>query len=182
MERLTFEGNFCDIAMCKLTPGGSFCEDGSCSQRRVWERLKEYEDAGAVPVVRCRECKHYETCEVGKDFCCLHNFGVVENDFCSYGDRKEGTQMYNDTLKTEACCEAPTPIEPMKAVILELHDVMVKAKEIAEIIDDKLFGPRPFPESTAKDVTCAHDMLIETRTTTKETLEILYAIMQRIEE
>lgn len=89
--------------------------------------------------------------------------------------------MYNDTLKTEACCEAPAPIEPMKVVILELHDVMVKAKEIAEIIDDKLFGPRPFPESTAKDVTCAHDVLIETRTTAKETLEILYAIMQRIE-
>lgn len=89
--------------------------------------------------------------------------------------------MYNDTLKTEACCEAPAPIEPMKAVILELRDVMVKAKEIAEIIDDKLFGPRTFPESTEKDVTCAHDVLIETRTTAKETLEILYAIMQRIE-
>lgn len=45
MERLTFEGNFCDIAMCRETPGGSFCEDGSCSQRRVWEKLKKYEDA-----------------------------------------------------------------------------------------------------------------------------------------
>lgn len=42
--RLTFEGNFCDIAKCFETPGGSFCEDGTCSQRRVWERLKEYED------------------------------------------------------------------------------------------------------------------------------------------
>lgn len=89
--------------------------------------------------------------------------------------------MYNYTLKTEACCEAPAPIEPMKAVILELHDVIVKAKEIAEIIDDKLFGPRQFPESPAKDVTCAHDVLIETRTTAKETLEILYAVIQRIE-
>lgn len=44
-ERLTFEGYFCDIAMCLNTRGGSFCEDGYCSQRRVWERLKEYEDA-----------------------------------------------------------------------------------------------------------------------------------------
>lgn len=44
MERLTFEGNFCDIAMCSETPGGSFCEDGSCSQRKVWERLKAIED------------------------------------------------------------------------------------------------------------------------------------------
>lgn len=43
-DRITFEGNFCEIARCKETPGGSFCEDGTCSQRRVWERLKEYED------------------------------------------------------------------------------------------------------------------------------------------
>ena len=48
MERLTFEGNFCDIAQCKDIPGGSFCENGYCSQRRVWERLKEYEDIGTA--------------------------------------------------------------------------------------------------------------------------------------
>ena len=45
LRRLTFEGLFCDIAQCKDTPGGSYCEDGYCSQRRVWERLKTYEDA-----------------------------------------------------------------------------------------------------------------------------------------
>lgn len=44
MERLTFEGNFCDIAQCDATPGGSYCESGSCTQRKVWERLKAYED------------------------------------------------------------------------------------------------------------------------------------------
>lgn len=44
MKRLTFDGLFCDIAKCKETPGGTFCENGSCSQRKVWERLKEYED------------------------------------------------------------------------------------------------------------------------------------------
>lgn len=49
MERLTFEGNFCDIAQCSSTPGGSFCEDGACSQRKVWERLKAYEDTGLTP-------------------------------------------------------------------------------------------------------------------------------------
>lgn len=45
MKRLTFDGNFCDIAMCQETRGGSFCEDGYCTQRKVWERLKNYEDA-----------------------------------------------------------------------------------------------------------------------------------------
>ena len=49
MERLTFEGNFCDIAMCQETPGGPSCEDGACSQRKVWERLKAYEDTGLTP-------------------------------------------------------------------------------------------------------------------------------------
>lgn len=49
MDRLTFEGNFCDIAICREIPGGSFCKDGYCSQRKVWERLKAYEDTGLRP-------------------------------------------------------------------------------------------------------------------------------------
>lgn len=49
MERLTFEGLFCDIAQCSDTPDGSFCEYGMCSQRATWERLKAYEDTGLTP-------------------------------------------------------------------------------------------------------------------------------------
>ena len=49
MERLTFDGSFCDIAQCTETPGGSFCEDGYCSQKKVWERLKAYEDTNLAP-------------------------------------------------------------------------------------------------------------------------------------
>lgn len=49
MERLTFEGNFCDIAQCDVIPGGSSCESGNCTQRKVWERLKAYEDTGLTP-------------------------------------------------------------------------------------------------------------------------------------
>ena len=41
MERLTFEGNFCDIAQCR----DSACrQDGTCTQKEVWKRLKAYED------------------------------------------------------------------------------------------------------------------------------------------
>ena len=57
MKRLTFEGNFCDIAMCAEVRGGSFCEDGYCSQRRTWELLKAYEDAmetGQIIRVPCK--------------------------------------------------------------------------------------------------------------------------------
>ena len=44
MKRLTFEGNFCDIVMCDEVRGGSFCEDGDCSQRKIWEQLKAIEN------------------------------------------------------------------------------------------------------------------------------------------
>lgn len=49
MERLLFEGNFCDIAQCDVIPGGSSCESCSFTQRKVWERLKAYEDTGLTP-------------------------------------------------------------------------------------------------------------------------------------
>lgn len=56
MERLTFDGNFCDIAQCDVIPGGSSCESGSCTQRKVWERLKAYEDTGLEPE-QCENAK-----------------------------------------------------------------------------------------------------------------------------
>ena len=51
MERLTFDGNFCDIAQCR----DSACkQDGTCTQKDVWKRLKAYEDTGLTPE-RCAE-------------------------------------------------------------------------------------------------------------------------------
>lgn len=56
MERLTFEGNFCDIAQCRELP----CPyDGNCTQKQVWERLKAYEDAGLSPQA-CAEALEIE--------------------------------------------------------------------------------------------------------------------------
>ena len=56
MERLTFEGNFCDIAQCRELP----CKyDGNCTQKEVWERLKAYEDAGLSPQA-CEEAREIE--------------------------------------------------------------------------------------------------------------------------
>ena len=51
MERLTFEGNFCEIARCKDVK----CPlNTACSQKQVWERLKAYEDTGLSPIA-CEE-------------------------------------------------------------------------------------------------------------------------------
>ena len=56
MERLTFEGNFCDIAQRRELP----CKyDGNCTQKEVWERLKAYEDAGLSPQA-CAEAREIE--------------------------------------------------------------------------------------------------------------------------
>ena len=49
----------------------------------------------AVPVVRCRECKHYELNAMGEKSCFNdiwnQEFAVptAPDDFCSYGERKE---------------------------------------------------------------------------------------------
>ena len=40
----------------------------------------------AVPVVRCWECTEFDETEHE----CSHWYGFRENDFCSYGKRKEG--------------------------------------------------------------------------------------------
>ncbi len=64
MERLTFEGNFCDIAQCRELP----CKyDGNCSQKQVWERLKAYEDAGLSPQA-CAEAREIEKTLSGYDY------------------------------------------------------------------------------------------------------------------
>lgn len=65
MERLTFEGNFCDIAQCRELP---CLYNGACSQRKVWERLKAYEDTGLTP----KEAKRMSNIlmDVGIDYNC----------------------------------------------------------------------------------------------------------------
>lgn len=56
MDRLTFEGNFCEIAQC----GHVKCPyDTDCSQKQVWERLKQYEDTGLSPIA-CEESAKIE--------------------------------------------------------------------------------------------------------------------------
>lgn len=97
-DRLTFDGNFCDIAKCREERWGKYCPDGACSQRKVWERLKQYEDSDAVSVVRCRECKHlnvvnrkelYAHCQKTNTVFLPFELDTREH-FCSLGERKEG--------------------------------------------------------------------------------------------
>ena len=61
--------------------------------RQAYCWAKEMQTVDAVPVVRCRECKYYkpDEFECGCDF--AGGLPYVKNDdFCSYGERKEGAE------------------------------------------------------------------------------------------
>lgn len=72
----------------------------------VWVCLKKQPTIDAVPVVRCRDCKHryeYEDWDRHRQesFVChecrLHQKDFGEEGFCSYGERKDG----DGSAKTE---------------------------------------------------------------------------------
>ena len=69
-------------------------EDASWAKENCLAEIEAAQTVDAVPVVRCRECKHR-----GTDDCIFHIKGEpadeelllkLDNDFCSYGKRKEG--------------------------------------------------------------------------------------------
>lgn len=69
-------------------------EDASWAKENCLAEIEAAQTVDAVLVVRCRECKHR-----GTDDCIFHIKGEpadeelllkLDNDFCSYGERKEG--------------------------------------------------------------------------------------------
>lgn len=56
MERLTFDGNFCEMSQCREL---SCPYSTACMQRQVWERLKQYEDSVLSPIA-CEEARKIE--------------------------------------------------------------------------------------------------------------------------
>ena len=69
-----------DALMCEANSDGAY---GYVDAKQI----SEAPTIDAVPVVRCRECKHYD----GKWMCKISGVpSRKQNDFCSYGERKEG--------------------------------------------------------------------------------------------
>ena len=66
----------------------------SCfSERDVVDMLESRLTVDAVPVVRCRECKYrFKNNGHDKSGCPIidANIWMDDDDFCSYGERKEG--------------------------------------------------------------------------------------------
>lgn len=62
-----------------------FCE-------KMLKAIREQPTVDAVPVVRCRECKHHEDEEPGIMYCPrIVGSWVTEDFYCAYGERKEKT-------------------------------------------------------------------------------------------
>ena len=71
------------------------------SESDIGYMIRKRPTVDAVPVVRCRDCKHWKPSgsKAGNSFsdmeyiggCEFTNYYRTESDFCSYGERKEGT-------------------------------------------------------------------------------------------
>ena len=68
MDRLTIEGLFCDIAQCRNSDcHGASLQNEACDSKRVYERLRAYENIGLSPEeaadVAAREENVQEACD-----------------------------------------------------------------------------------------------------------------------
>lgn len=84
--------DYADSDVCEESPDG-YCEFGF-SREKIKELLRDIPTVDAVPVVRCRECVHYEmgVCLKIYDDGAASRYAWQErrpDDFCSYGE-KEG--------------------------------------------------------------------------------------------
>lgn len=162
MDRLTFDGNFCDIARCvgeyRMT---SECADGPCSQRKVWERLKEYEDTGHTPE---------EIVELKKQLSLMAQYGAQKfeasmDDFREINGLKLNIQSLEQSLRvacdglekfTKAEREGRLVLldEPMRPLVWgdKDHDTILCPR----CLSDLMGGFEYAPSSEEKMYQCPH--------------------------
>ena len=87
--------------------------------------------------------------------------------------------MYNDNCKQEVCA-VPVPADSMKNVILEIHENALKAREMAFDIYKKLFGTLPSGAEDGAKIDCALDALTDIKRIEIDTLDVLYAVIEKI--
>lgn len=56
-------------------------------QPTVIKRLRKLPTADVVEVVRCKDCKHRRTNDLGDTWCNYHGIEMLEDDYCNYGER-----------------------------------------------------------------------------------------------
>ena len=72
--------------------------------RDACEQIKKMPTIDAVPVVRCRECKHFnlqthecenESVSTDHEGGASYSLNFYDDDICSYGERKENKQGFD---------------------------------------------------------------------------------------
>lgn len=134
MERLTFEGNFCDIAQCRDLP----CKyDWNCTQKEVWERLKAYEDAGLSPQA-CAEAREIEETLSGCDYSISRMVELMKADkegrlvvlpcrqgdeLWTYGNFPQGREVYRFTVSDVSTLNGRTVLNTLGLGTIRPEDI-----------------------------------------------------------
>ena len=66
-------------------------EDAVCAKEDCLAEIESAQTIDAVPVVRCKDCRHMEKSQYGR-YCQIWRMynGHGDDGFCCYGERKEG--------------------------------------------------------------------------------------------
>ena len=75
------------MATCKDCEFGGSCvllHKSDSQVCNIFTHKKDY-----VEVVRCKDCKNAKQSNIGV-YCSFHEIVFSEDDFCSYGERREG--------------------------------------------------------------------------------------------
>ena len=134
MERLTFDGNFCDIAQCRELP----CPyDGNCTQKEVWERLKAYEDAGLSPQA-CAEAREIEETLSSCDYSISRMVELMKADkegrlvvlpcrkgdeLWTYGNFPQGREVYRFTVSDVSTLNGRTVLNTLGLGTIRPEDI-----------------------------------------------------------
>ena len=134
MPRLTFEGNFCDIAQCRELP----CPyDGNCTQKEVWERLKAYEDAGLSPQA-CANAREIEETLSGCDYSISRMVELMKADkegrlvvlpcrqgdeLWTYGNFPQGREVYRFTVSDVSTLNGRTVLNTLGLGTIMAEDI-----------------------------------------------------------
>ena len=134
MERITFDGNFCDIAQCRELP----CPyDENCTQKEVWERLKAYEDAGLSPQA-CAEAREIEETLSGCDYSISRMVELMKADkegrlvvlpcrqgdeLWTYGNFPQGREVYRFTVSDVSTLNGRTVLNTLGLGTIRPEDI-----------------------------------------------------------
>ena len=69
------------------------CDKCSVPFPVVRQNILDMPAADVAPVIRCEECRYYQNAKINKKgflICPASGMEITEDDYCSYGERKEG--------------------------------------------------------------------------------------------